>query len=204
MHRFQGRAGQLELAARLERDAAAILGKGDRLAVLLDRLPAEAGHALQKGADTARTVIGKPPQIGQREGEFLVLGADTPFAARLGAIGNVVDELALARDGLARRFRWRRHVTSAFTKIIMNSVRRPCGSYQGAVSRSAGRWFLSPNIACQQAMAASAAVSARRMRGPNPTGVKVGFLPMASSSADDQPPSGPMTMAHGDGAVSAP
>src|SRR5262245_4780615 len=127
MHRFQGRAGQLELAARLERDAAAILGKGDRLAVLLDRLPAEAGHALQKGADTARTVIGKPPQIGQREGEFLVLGADTPFAARLGAIGNVIDELALARDGLARRFRWRRHVTSAFTKIIMNSVRRPCG-----------------------------------------------------------------------------
>jgi len=38
---FQGRAGQFELAARLQGDAAAIHGQGDGIAVLVDRLPAE-------------------------------------------------------------------------------------------------------------------------------------------------------------------
>ena len=55
----------------------------------------------------------------------------------------------------------------------------------------------SPTSACQQASAARAAVSARRMRGPSPTAVTSFMRRSAASSAGAKPPSGPTTIAHG-------
>ena len=55
----------------------------------------------------------------------------------------------------------------------------------------------SPTSACQQARAASAAVSARRMRGPRPTAIASFMRRSAASSAASKPPSGPTRIAHG-------
>ena len=57
VHGLDRRAGQLELAARLERDRAAAgdVGKADDVGPLHDRLPAEQMlHAVEQRADAAR------------------------------------------------------------------------------------------------------------------------------------------------------
>ena len=66
----------------------------------MDRLPAEALQAFEQRADAVRPVIGDGAQIGAAEDEFLVLGADAPALARLGARGEVLDELPLVGDRL--------------------------------------------------------------------------------------------------------
>ena len=102
MQRLQRRAAELELAAGLEADAAALLGERDRLAVLEHRLPAEpGGQALEQGPDAARAVVGQRPQVLAGEAELLVLGADPPGGARLAALRQILDQLALAGDRLA-------------------------------------------------------------------------------------------------------
>src|SRR4249920_207454 len=66
-----------------------------------------------------------------------MLGADAPFAARLGAGGDIVDKLALIGNGFAQRFRWRRHLVLRVDQPVMDlytpplpelfAVRRPLG-----------------------------------------------------------------------------
>ena len=61
-----GAPGQLELAARLEGDRTLrVVGERDHVVALDHRLPAEARHALQQGADAVRPVIGHAAQIGR-------------------------------------------------------------------------------------------------------------------------------------------
>ena len=86
VHGLDRRAGQLELAARLERDRAAAghVEQADDVAVLDDRLPAEQMlHAFEQRADAAAAVIGNRAVALDREGEFLVLGADAELRLRL-------------------------------------------------------------------------------------------------------------------------
>ena len=88
VQRFQRRAGELELAAGLERDRAAAdrVGEPDDVVGVEDRLPAEERlHAFEQRADAARPVIGHRRVAVLVEAELLVLGADPPFVARLAA-----------------------------------------------------------------------------------------------------------------------
>ena len=67
----QGRAGQLELAARLERNGLGRLGprraaQRDDVVAFGDRLPAEAGdHLLHQRADAVRAVVGDGAVVGR-------------------------------------------------------------------------------------------------------------------------------------------
>jgi hypothetical protein len=47
----------------------------------LDRVPAEAGQALQQRLDAALAVEGRRPQVVEAEAELLVLGTDAPVDA---------------------------------------------------------------------------------------------------------------------------
>src|SRR3954453_20287867 len=108
--RLQRRAAQLELAARLQADIAALLGERDRLVVLQHRRPAEPlGQPLQKRADAARSGVGERSQVVLGEAELLVLGADAPSRPRLAALLQILDQLALAGDRLALAARRCRH-----------------------------------------------------------------------------------------------
>ena len=64
VHGLDRRAGQLELAAGLERDRAAAghVGEPDDVLALHDRLPAEQVlHAVEQRADAARPAVGHRP-----------------------------------------------------------------------------------------------------------------------------------------------
>src|SRR3546814_14379536 len=74
---------KLELAARLERHAGAVLGEGDDVVALRHGGPAEALQALQQGADAALAGVGQRPKVVQPVAELLVLGADAPGIRRL-------------------------------------------------------------------------------------------------------------------------
>ena len=85
MHGLYRRAGQFELAARLQRNGAAVgdVEQADDLVALHDRLPAEqVGHAVEQRTDRAAAGIGHRPVILDREGELLVLGADAELFRR--------------------------------------------------------------------------------------------------------------------------
>ena len=55
----------------------------------------------------------------------------------------------------------------------------------------------SPTAACQRVRAATAAVSARRIRGPSDTAVVQGRARNRARSSGENPPSGPISMAQG-------
>src|SRR6202008_2981958 len=107
MDAFQGRAGKLELAARLEAHGRQALRKPDDVVAFADRFPAEALHAFEKRADAGRALIGKRLVILQRVNKFFVLGADAPFALRLRAGRDIGDQIGegtdRARGGLRNR-----------------------------------------------------------------------------------------------------
>src|SRR5690606_3548254 len=76
VQRGERRAGQLELAARLERDGAEAdrVGEADDAAGVHDRLPAEkAGHEFEQAADAVLALIGNRAEILAIEAELLVL-----------------------------------------------------------------------------------------------------------------------------------
>ena len=86
VHGFDLRARQFELAARLERDRAAAgdVEQADDVRPFHDRLPAEQMlHAFEQRADAALALIGHRTVALEREGEFLVLGADAKLRLRL-------------------------------------------------------------------------------------------------------------------------
>ena len=95
VHGLDRRAGQFELAARLERDRAAAgdVGEADDVRPIHDRLPAEQVlHAFEQRADAARALVGHRPVTFERERELLVLGADAELRLRLDAFGEPRDE----------------------------------------------------------------------------------------------------------------
>jgi len=99
MQRLERCAGKLELAARLERDGAALpVRKPDEIASVAHGRPAEALQALEKRAYAVVAVIGRWLVVAEPKDEFLVLGADTPLRGGLAAGGEMLDELALLRD----------------------------------------------------------------------------------------------------------
>jgi HflK protein len=98
---FQRRAGQLELAAGLQRDIAHPLAfQPDQIAALLDGLPAETLHAFEDRANAVLAVIGDGRMVLQAEGKFFVLGADAPVRFRLVAALQRPDQIVAARNGL--------------------------------------------------------------------------------------------------------
>ena len=110
MQRLERRARQFELPARLQGDrTAAIVGEADDVLAVEHRMPAEAPHLLEHGADAAVALIRHGTQIGAAEDEFLVLGADAPFGTRLAAGGEILDKLTLVGDGRAAGMRGCRH-----------------------------------------------------------------------------------------------
>ena len=101
MHVVVGRARQLELAARLQRDGAAAghVEHADDVVALHDRLPAEQlMHAIEQGVDAALAGIRYRPMIGDGEGELLVLGADAELCLRLAACFEPGDEFVARLD----------------------------------------------------------------------------------------------------------
>ena len=102
MDGLERRAGELELAARLEADVGAALGQADQLAGLLDRRPAVAvAQALEHRADRAVALVGQRQAVGDAVAELLVLGADAPVGLGLAAGGEILGELVAALDEAA-------------------------------------------------------------------------------------------------------
>src|SRR5262249_40632993 len=122
------RARELELAARLERDrpAAGDVAEPDDVLPLHDRLPAEeVAHAVEQRADAARAVVGHRLVTGEREGEFVVLGADAEPLPRLVARLEPRDKLVSGLD--------RRHV-DLVTGHAVSVGERAATIHKGAVA----------------------------------------------------------------------
>src|SRR5689334_5921153 len=99
VQRLERRARELELAARLERDGAALaVGEADEIAGIAHRRPAEALQPLEQRADAGAAVIRCRLVVAQAKNEFFVLGADAPMRRRLAARLEMLDELALCGD----------------------------------------------------------------------------------------------------------
>src|SRR6185312_13834234 len=96
---FQRRAGQFQLAGRLQRDVGLVAGERDRNIAFAGDLPAVTrGDAFEQRADAALALERRRLQVIGAEAEFLVFGADAPGFARLLAGGEVVDQLLATRD----------------------------------------------------------------------------------------------------------
>ena len=101
VHGLYLRAGKLELAAGFERDGAAAghVEQADDVRSFGDRLPAEQQlHAFEQRADAASSLVGDRAVALEREGEFLVLGADAELRFRLDALSDPVDEIVAPFD----------------------------------------------------------------------------------------------------------
>ncbi len=86
-------AGQLKLAAGLQRHGSAVARQGNQLIVLIDALPAETHQALEHGLDAVVAGVIWAAQRIEMEGEFLVFGADAPLVTRLAARLEIADQL---------------------------------------------------------------------------------------------------------------
>ena len=176
---LERRAGELELAGGFEADRAVRAAQGDDLAAFLDRFPAEFLHVEQDVADAARLVIGGRAVVRTVEDELLVLGADPPVGLGFLAIEKRRDQLVAALDdGIC--------VLGSLAGAHDSRVRQsPCAApalYSSPGFRGPSRSRQSPACAIQIASAASAAVSARRMRGPSEMGTACGRARIAARS----------------------
>jgi hypothetical protein len=159
------RAGQLDLAARLEGDAGAPALEGNRPALLPHHLPAElSSQALQQRPDTALALVRQWPQVIVGIAELLVLGADPPLGLGLAPGREVLDQLTAIGDRRALLLRRRGHAELPFSRRRgERSWDSRCGN--GEPYRGAAR-------ACQACPAAAAPPSVRavgaRQRGRRP------------------------------------
>ena len=129
---LERRAGELELAARLERDRrpALFVEEADQMAAVLDPLPAEAGvHAVEERPDSCVALIRDWRMPGSIEQDLLVFGSD---AQRF---------VALATGLEPRRERVARFDNFPIDDVASHSGLRPCGrrSGQPRLDRRAGR-----------------------------------------------------------------
>src|SRR5690606_14693282 len=182
---LQRSAGQLELAGGFQADGAVVAAHRDDLAAFLDRLPAELAQLHQNVTDTARLVIARSAMIVALVDQLLVLGADPPAFRRLLAGLERCDELLPPFDPFffPARPRARAHAG-------------PLGEPRHPRQRKVrAHRYQSPAIAIHSAVAAIAAVSPRRMRGPRLMGRAWGSARTAARSASSNPPSGPISKA---------
>jgi hypothetical protein len=94
-------AGELELTARLERDARAVLLEGDDVGALADARPAvDVGDPLEQGTDAASGLEGHGVVAVPVDADLLVLGADAPPLLGLFPVAQEVDHRV---DRLDRR-----------------------------------------------------------------------------------------------------
>ena len=90
---FEGRARELDGAARLQRHRLPVQGQRDDVPVLEHRRPAEPLQALQDDADADVALERQGAQVAAAVGEFLVLGPDSPLDGRLAAALEIGDEV---------------------------------------------------------------------------------------------------------------
>jgi hypothetical protein len=113
VNRAKRRAGELHLAARLERDGRALLLEGDGVLALEDALPVVGlGDSLEQGADAALPLEGHRAPIALVEADLLVLGADPPALGRLLPAPEKGDQVLYGLDrgvAVVRRTRVRAH-----------------------------------------------------------------------------------------------
>jgi hypothetical protein len=92
-------AGELELTARLERDARAVLLEGDDVGALGDARPAvDVCDPLEQGADAASGLEGHGVVAVLGDADLLVLRADAPPLRGLLPAAQKVDHLVDRRD----------------------------------------------------------------------------------------------------------
>ena len=98
MQMLMRRAGELELAARLERDRGDALLQGDDIVAFVDALPTVfVGELVQERADAALAFVGNRFERIVVKGELLVVGANAPSrAVGLRAFLEMRDEIAKA------------------------------------------------------------------------------------------------------------
>ena len=196
MEIVERRARQLELAARLERDRRLAARKPDEIVAVIDRLPAEPPQPFEQAADAAlAAVIGDRPQILAPEDEFLVLGADAPALARLGARGEIFDKLPPVGDRLTAGKRRSGHETGR--PLIPRETHRRSVAAAGAPRSSrppAPGTRPGPRVPPFRC-------AARAGRGR--PGKQRGVCRRASSSVSANPPSGPDEDGDGPGASAA-
>ena len=93
MNAVAGLAGQLELAARLQRDRRPAPLEGDHVLTFQTGNPAEAiGQPAQHGFDAPRSIVARGAAGLAIDADLFVLGADPPLGARLGAPLEVRDQ----------------------------------------------------------------------------------------------------------------
>src|SRR5262249_8677243 len=86
VHAVAELTAQLDLPARLERDRRLVAAQGHRAPVLLDRPPPVALSQLtQQHLDAPRSGERHRTAVFAAHGDLLVLGAEAPLVARLGA-----------------------------------------------------------------------------------------------------------------------
>ena len=107
---LERRARQLELAARLERDAGLAAQQRDRVVALDHRLPAEARQAFEHGADAVRPVVGKGFIVCLSKPNF---SCSVPMRHAVGLVAGseVLDQLPPIFDRRAAARRWCGHAT---------------------------------------------------------------------------------------------
>ena len=101
VHGLDLRAGQFELATRLERNGAAAghVVQADHVRPFHDGLPAQKMlHAFEQRADAAWPLVGDRAVPFERENKFLVLGANTELRLRPGALRQPSDEFVPPLD----------------------------------------------------------------------------------------------------------
>ena len=193
---LERRARQFELPGGLEADGAVGAGQRDDLAAFLDRLPAELGQADQQVADAARLVPRRRAMIARadRRTSHARCRCATPRAASRRPKRSTADRRG-SRSAGSRTGR------CAWSLRSRPSAPRIRASIPLMVDSETYRQ--SPAAAIHAATAASAAVSARRMRGPRLIACALGAARIAAASSGVKPPSGPVRISAGPGAKAA-
>src|SRR5690349_5272495 len=161
MHGLDRSARKLELATRLKRDRAAalVVGKPDDVPIVEDRFPAfQRLHAVEQRLDAAIAAIWHGPAIGNREREFLVLGADPELFLTLAARLEPRDELVARFD--------RRHINlvTGHKEVRQAAGRRPYTSSKRQGNDAPALTACSPYGLCEGSRASEAEASDREGR----------------------------------------
>ncbi len=101
VHGFEWRTRQLELTARLQRYACAILLQTNQLAAFDDWLPIKpVAQAFQNCQNGGLTFVGKRAQTIAQKAELLMFSPNAPICFRLVASLEILDQLGFPRDTL--------------------------------------------------------------------------------------------------------
>jgi hypothetical protein len=140
----------------------------DDLAAFLDRLPAELGQAEKEVTDPARLIPTRSAMVVEPIDEFLMLRPDPPFLTRLFPAPEHGQQIVAAFDRRARR--------QVGTGRHRDASSRAADTTPALLlyDRTSAAYRQSPAADIHAATAASAAVSARRIRGPRLIALELG------------------------------